>query len=594
MDIESSRIRLEYLRNGNLNEDTKKCQESTLITLPLKPHQKTMLAHMIDLETGKIPIRKGCNIHTSIGICADGTGAGKSLEMLSCIAQSPSLNCREKVQIQFGNMVHLCSTYPTDVCSHLNLIVVPHSCVQQWNQYIRQHTKLKQICITRRNQIENFKVQEVPTDVQIVLISNTMYNDFTNYIKCAWSRVIFDEADSIHIPNTNIPQANFIWFITSSLQNLMFPSGMYFVRRQLEETNRTIITRKYMTGIKRQGFIRDTFRMLERPEANAILKYIILKNDDKYVKESYNLPVPEITRVECRTPTFIHMVDGFISNEIMEMLNAGNIEGAIEKTGVNIDTSENIVAGVTQQFQVQLNNLRLQYSCVESMEYIRISDKDKKLKTLEDEIAKVNETISSIKERIESYKTSICPICYDIPSNPVTLTCCKNIMCFECITRCMKAKQNCPMCRDGIHSDSLIAIGEEKQKKKRELPSKNEALLEILQNQGKFLVFSAHDQSFKKVEEMLQKSKKAYLKLVGNSNRISNIINQYKNGDVEILLLNSSHYGTGLNLENTTDLIFYHKMNEDMERQVIGRAQRIGRTSKLKIHYLLQENEKIS
>ena len=56
-------------------------------------------------------------------------------------------------------------------------------------------------------------------------------------------------------------------------------------------------------------------------------------------------------------------------------------------------------------------------------------------------------------------------------------------------------------------------------------------------------------------------------------------------------MLNTNHYGTGLNLENTTDLIFYHKMSCDMEKQVIGRAQRVGRTSDLNIHYLFQDNE---
>ena len=56
-------------------------------------------------------------------------------------------------------------------------------------------------------------------------------------------------------------------------------------------------------------------------------------------------------------------------------------------------------------------------------------------------------------------------------------------------------------------------------------------------------------------------------------------------------MLNTNYYGTGLNLENTTDLIFYHKMSSDMEKQVIGRAQRVGRTSVLNIHYLYQDNE---
>ena len=40
-----------------------------------------------------------------------------------------------------------------------------------------------------------------------------------------------------------------------------------------------------------------------------------------------------------------------------------------------------------------------------------------------------------------------------------------------------------------------------------------------------------------------------------------------------------------------TRLIIMHKMSADQEKQVIGRAQRIGRTSPLKIYKLLSANE---
>ncbi len=72
---------------------------------------------------------------------------------------------------------------------------------------------------------------------------------------------------------------------------------------------------------------------------------------------------------------------------------------------------------------------------------------------------------------------------------------------------------------------------------------------------------------------------------------INNIINKYKNGDIKVLLMNSNSYGTGMNLEMTTDIIIYHKMKKNIENQVIGRAQRVGRTQPLHIHYLYHQNE---
>ena len=58
-----------------------------------------------------------------------------------------------------------------------------------------------------------------------------------------------------------------------------------------------------------------------------------------------------------------------------------------------------------------------------------------------------------------------------------------------------------------------------------------------------------------------------------------------------MILANSLNFGSGLNLENTTDIIIYHKMDKDLESQVIGRAQRPGRTTSINIYKLNYENE---
>ena len=51
------------------------------------------------------------------------------------------------------------------------------------------------------------------------------------------------------------------------------------------------------------------------------------------------------------------------------------------------------------------------------------------------------------------------------------------------------------------------------------------------------------------------------------------------------------NYGSGLNLENSTDLIIMHKMKPEYEEQVIGRAQRPGRKGVLNVWKILYENE---
>ena len=67
-----------------------------------------------------------------------------------------------------------------------------------------------------------------------------------------------------------------------------------------------------------------------------------------------------------------------------------------------------------------------------------------------------------------------------------------------------------------------------------------------------------------------------YNKLRGSSGRINNILKQFRRSeDKQVLLLNAKQFGSGLNLQMTTDIVFFHRMSADMEKQVIGRGQRV-------------------
>ena len=89
----------------------------------------------------------------------------------------------------------------------------------------------------------------------------------------------------------------------------------------------------------------------------------------------------------------------------------------------------------------------------------------------------------------------------------------------------------------------------------------------------------------------LNKSGVQYSHLKGNQQQCNSLINRYKNEDLDVLLINSKHYGSGLNLENTTDVVLFHKFEDQIEKQVIGRAQRTGRKLPLTVWYFLNELE---
>jgi len=117
--------------------------------------------------------------------------------------------------------------------------------------------------------------------------------------------------------------------------------------------------------------------------------------------------------------------------------------------------------------------------------------------------------------------------------------------------------------------------------------------IELLKEKdSKVIIFSDYSSVFQYIENICNKNEIKYVDLdKGNIKDIDTSVNDYKFGKAKILLSNSTLFGCGMNFENANDILFVHKMDKDMEKQVIGRAQRLGRKSVLNIIYLEYENE---
>ena len=62
-----------------------------------------------------------------------------------------------------------------------------------------------------------------------------------------------------------------------------------------------------------------------------------------------------------------------------------------------------------------------------------------------------------------------------------------------------------------------------------------------------------------------------------------------------VLFADSSMFDCGMNLENTTDVVFMHKIRHlGKFMQILGRAQRYGRKQPLAVWQLYHENEIMS
>jgi SNF2 family DNA or RNA helicase len=135
----------------------------------------------------------------------------------------------------------------------------------------------------------------------------------------------------------------------------------------------------------------------------------------------------------------------------------------------------------------------------------------------------------------------------------------------------------------------------EREKVNNEIKNLLKGSVDIPQNaktQKKVLLFAGFDESLNMIEEFCVERKIEYLRLCGNARQMAKTVKKFKTYGT-IMLINSQQYCAGLNLEFSTDLVFFHKiLNENVEGQVAGRIQRIGRTVNGRIHYLCYRNEK--
>ena len=91
------------------------------------------------------------------------------------------------------------------------------------------------------------------------------------------------------------------------------------------------------------------------------------------------------------------------------------------------------------------------------------------------------------------------------------------------------------------------------------------------------MIFSNHDYIFNFLKQFLVCNNISFKEMDGgNVSKMDNIISGFKNHEFSLLFADASMFYSGMNLENITDIIFIHNMEEIKEKQVIGRAQRFG------------------
>ena len=641
----------------NLDETYKTIKQPKGLKVKLRPHQLTAISAMEDLETqASIIIDKPTPtsglyraivskidddneitdstfvIETNSAILADKPGSGKTYMMIGLILHSPTVRSHDRFIL--GTDHFSIKMITTKESVPVNLIAVPHNLANQWGQFMDncslkylklntisdfdiffdidyvdkqsmmpdyqlvmyRKTKRKAAPITKKNgskaekktsskiiyerlRLNPKKIKKVLDTVQAIVLNINRYKFFKQiFMSTKWARVIIDEMDSASIPSMFNEFGCFNWFLTATPTSIFYKS-----------------CRRYVNKIF--GYNQN------------LLQYFIVKNNDEYVDKSVVLPKPAVFVVNTQLQKVISTIRDLIPNDVMSLINAGNMREAVAKLNCDVDTEENIVKVLTGKVQTELHNFKKELAYVKSLIPADKDAHDKRIAKIETDIERCKTKLETINERIKSIKDECCFICADTFVAPTILDCCKSVFCLKCLLQSLKSCDNkCPYCRRVVKPNEYHVIDNGSGKKKEIVKKsvsdkifnkmdKSTVLEEILkyisknERNPKILIFSDYSQTFEKITENISNAKLKYSLLSGIPAHISNVINDFKAGNTNILMLDSQHYGSGLNLQDADYLILYHRMTPELETQVIGRAQRFGRKKTLRVIYLVNSSE---
>jgi hypothetical protein len=517
--------------NNELNDNNNKIVQPNNLNIKLKEHQKTIIYRMNKLEyNGKINTNDLYShnetlnkyiINTNMGILSDISGSGKKISIIGLI-------CFKKIPRSRNNYIegskYLCIKKKNNSLINVNLIVTSKISIYKWVNDIKHISNIKYKIINNKKDIEIIN-KDYLNNIDIIIISdNNFIYLYNKFVYSKWGRIIIDYPENIILPKICF-SCFFLWFITNTPYNLLY---------------------------SKKPYILNIFKTI-MPNA---FKYIIVKNNNDYVKDSIKLPKIKKYNILCSIPDNISEIL-YIKNNI----NHTNVEESINNLNLYIDNKDNIYNKI-------VNNITNNKSI--------INDKYQK-------------RLINIKNNI--YNDDVCPICLDKKGHTCIVSCCNNILCINCLLLSFREKKNCPFCRTIIKREHICIFNNNiniNNSKKNKIDS----LINILKKKKKknkiimFINNLKNDIFLKKITQEIIQNTNFKIIVLNNKKNIKNILNIYTNYNSNIILfINKLNYN--IQLKETTDIIFFHNCNKNTENGIINIAQKIGRVKKLNIYYLV-------
>lgn len=531
-----------------LNQHSKLSTDPPNSSIKLKKHQLALLEKIKELET-----------KTNVICLCDSPGSGKSYVFLATVLWDI-----------------------TNEIKKTNLLIVPQNIFRQWSEYIKNSSNLIKVkaCVEYADVINSIQSKEKFSKYDIVITTPLYYSVLCDILSSV-NRIILDEVDSVEFFMNKTINYEKIWYISASFDPHTIGSSLKIT--------------------------------------DEITTNNMIKCEEQFIKDSFNIPDFVSYEFICYDP-YVNMLENTELNIIK--INAMDFTNEFKNIKKIVTNTKDFILYILKDKLITIDKLTEQIHINKKIED-RTAKLEENLTVLNLELLKTENFLKNMQERVSITNCPICMEDFNYVSKKIVLDCCKNCFCSVCVSNVMgKGKIiKCPMCREDTKlKDSTIIcdvneienelekikLENEKMRIKKEENEKMriqddnlnkiERLEKILnelnkKDHKKILIFSQYTPIFSEVIKLLQKNNMKYSRFDDGSNmkKLNDIIDKYRNNEVDIILLDTSMYAAGLNLEMSTDVIFLH--NTDKYNQVIGRAQRPGRTCSLNVYYLRYENE---
>lgn len=338
-------------------------------------------------------------------------------------------------------------------------------------------------------------------------------------------RLFIDEAHQIKSLNINdFSYCSYLYLISGTPEKLFETSG-----------SRTNLI-KYICQVPKERYITCDDDIYETHYNTENIKLQILNNE-------------------------LSVLEGLLTDNEISMVEGDAIQTLKETFGTEI-TLENVVISLIDKYSCARERyLKMENNLVGS----KVKECDTKLRRLEE-----------LSKSMKDIKT--CEIMFDeLKDNHIMTTCCYGYFGYDAMNQWLTDHTTCPKCRDTNIKNNLVYIGKMETVTRK---TKKQWIKEIIQNNRdkNILIASKYINDIKNdipcdygiINGITMKSK-------------INVIDKLLDKEIQCILLDSEHNGSGLNLQMMDILIYYQKIDETQSKQILGRCLREGRDENRKL-----------